>query len=299
MIEELPGHKAFRTQNGIELKSPSDLLDQLRSEGESFFNVHVTDNKNDFANWIQNALGDTILAFDLYSTKNFNKTIEILRKRLKFKDAFHDQTYHGLFSPLSMAGKYYNIYHFHFLDFNNVLSNHLYFSDKFDKEEVCGVLSNLSTNPTENKLDNIFCYDDKIMDFLSLDFNLSNHLGHADKKANSEVQDYEGYQNASAMFENQAILLSPEIDLKEIESVVHLDAEQSSIGQKNSADDTKSREITSKREKLLKTFETYNLIPKFRNMTFHLGITNLVRKAKYKVNEKLYKYKNKPKKIKW
>lgn len=74
--------RTFKTHTGIEIWGLQDLLDYLEITDEKTFKHHVSGKKNDFAQWIDNVLGDKDLATRLRTTKNLLKTQDIIAQRI-------------------------------------------------------------------------------------------------------------------------------------------------------------------------------------------------------------------------
>lgn len=72
-------HK-FWVSDGRELNNLLELAQTIRHMRDETFNHHVNDNKNDFANWIRDCMGEEQLANDLskYKTK-FSNELLVLR----------------------------------------------------------------------------------------------------------------------------------------------------------------------------------------------------------------------------
>ena len=73
----------FWINNGPILKNLEDLKNALKKISEETFKCHVNKEKNDFANWIKNALGDRILANKLAKIKTIKTTIKAVEEELK------------------------------------------------------------------------------------------------------------------------------------------------------------------------------------------------------------------------
>lgn len=69
--------------NGLVVKNLQELIDALKKMNNDNFALHVTKNRNDFAEWILEAYNDERLTQKLLGTKEKNKTIKILENVLK------------------------------------------------------------------------------------------------------------------------------------------------------------------------------------------------------------------------
>ena len=61
--------------------------DRLLSNVPEQFTFHVNDQKNDFANWIADVIGDRSLARELWQTKNPATTMQRLADRVAFLES--------------------------------------------------------------------------------------------------------------------------------------------------------------------------------------------------------------------
>jgi hypothetical protein len=78
-MKALTPEKFFYVQDGKVLTSLDDLTNQLPDISEDAFTQHVNKDKNDFSNWIGDAIGDTELAKQVKKVK----TKSGLLKKLK------------------------------------------------------------------------------------------------------------------------------------------------------------------------------------------------------------------------
>lgn len=69
---------AFWLSTGKKIRNLKELMIELQINGQNFFNNHVNDSKNDFANWVRDIFKDHVLANKLYNTKDLKNTIDIL-----------------------------------------------------------------------------------------------------------------------------------------------------------------------------------------------------------------------------
>lgn len=82
-LADVHPYSVFRVKNGKEIKNIKQLLKVLNSISHTSFSHHVNDEKNDFANWIRNSVGDEELAEMLEKTTDFKTTKEILSNRIE------------------------------------------------------------------------------------------------------------------------------------------------------------------------------------------------------------------------
>jgi hypothetical protein len=74
---------SFWVCNGTVLRNIYELASNLEKMPEDAFSYHVNNEKNDFANWIRDILGDKELADMLSKTRDQKKYLETIRKRIK------------------------------------------------------------------------------------------------------------------------------------------------------------------------------------------------------------------------
>lgn len=72
----------FYLSNGVQLWSLEDLMRELKEMDDSVFYHHVNDERNDFSNWILGEIKDKVLARQISKTKDKEKMIEIIDKRV-------------------------------------------------------------------------------------------------------------------------------------------------------------------------------------------------------------------------
>jgi hypothetical protein len=82
-LGEVPPEQYFVLANGEIIKSLLDLQDKLLSMDVNVFMYHVTPDKNDFATWIYNSIGDHELAEKLGPVKEMAQNLKLVRERVK------------------------------------------------------------------------------------------------------------------------------------------------------------------------------------------------------------------------
>jgi hypothetical protein len=82
-LSEVPPEQYFVLSNGESVKSLLELQNKLLSMDEEVFLHHVTPEKNDFAAWIYNSIGDHELAEKLGPVKNRNQHLKLVRDRVR------------------------------------------------------------------------------------------------------------------------------------------------------------------------------------------------------------------------
>lgn len=81
----------FYFVNGAIAKNLSDLEDILNELPEKDFEFHVNQNKNDFANWIENCLKNKELAGELRKTTDKDDTINLIQETLTMQTDSHSK----------------------------------------------------------------------------------------------------------------------------------------------------------------------------------------------------------------
>jgi len=81
--KDVPPDKMLKLNNGMLVVNPRNLYAEIEAMKESVFKSHVNENKNDFAEWFRDAVGDYELAELLESTKDKKKILELLDRRSK------------------------------------------------------------------------------------------------------------------------------------------------------------------------------------------------------------------------
>jgi len=74
--------QAFKTLDGKELKSILELVHELDTMADQVFYHHVTQERNDFANWVQDVFDEVELAKQLVQEKSKERTHIILLKHI-------------------------------------------------------------------------------------------------------------------------------------------------------------------------------------------------------------------------
>ena len=74
--------QCFWVNNGPILKNLEDLANFLPGISDDTFRHHVNAEKNDFSNWIRDAVGDGKLANDLLSSRSKESALKKIKNRL-------------------------------------------------------------------------------------------------------------------------------------------------------------------------------------------------------------------------
>jgi hypothetical protein len=81
-IQDVMAEMKFRCNDGSELKNLEDLANALREMPEETYSHHVTEQNNDFSNWIRDCIQDTTLAKKLVKVTDKNQSREIVQERI-------------------------------------------------------------------------------------------------------------------------------------------------------------------------------------------------------------------------
>jgi hypothetical protein len=82
-LSEVAPEQYFILANGDTVKSLLDLQDKLLGMDVKIFMHHVTPDKNDFATWIYNSIGDHELAEKMGPVKEIAQNLKLVRERIK------------------------------------------------------------------------------------------------------------------------------------------------------------------------------------------------------------------------
>ena len=74
--------QCFWVNNGPILKNLNDLSETLPAMNDETFHHHVSNEKNDFSSWINDVIGDKMLANDLLSSRSKESIVKKIRNRL-------------------------------------------------------------------------------------------------------------------------------------------------------------------------------------------------------------------------
>jgi len=87
LLSNVPEQFTFRCQDGGVFWNLRDLARAVSSMNEEVFSHHVNDQKNDFATWIADVIGDHTLARELWQTRNPATTTHRLAERIVFLES--------------------------------------------------------------------------------------------------------------------------------------------------------------------------------------------------------------------
>jgi len=87
LLSNVPEQFTFRCVNGYIYWNLRDLARAVSSMDEAVFSYHVNDQKNDFANWAADVIGDHKLARELWETRSMATTSRRLTERVVFLES--------------------------------------------------------------------------------------------------------------------------------------------------------------------------------------------------------------------
>jgi hypothetical protein len=82
LLSDVDPQKAFWLYGGKVLRNLNELSESLKSMTEEVFKYHVNKEKNDFANWINDVIGDIDLTKDLRKLKTREVISKVVDKRI-------------------------------------------------------------------------------------------------------------------------------------------------------------------------------------------------------------------------
>lgn len=85
ILGNAPNQKYFNTDFG-QIKNLRELRHSLYSHGKKFFNLHVNQDENHFANWVEHVFEDKELATSLRNTNSFDKTLKVIDNRIRYAE---------------------------------------------------------------------------------------------------------------------------------------------------------------------------------------------------------------------
>ena len=83
-LRQLEPEKSFWVNNGAVLKNLEEFSSELKSMGPEQFSHHVNSEKNDFANWVNEVIGDQVLAKSLARIKTQKTIARTVGKRVAY-----------------------------------------------------------------------------------------------------------------------------------------------------------------------------------------------------------------------
>lgn len=94
LLNDVQGEKQFFLHMGANITNLEELSEALGIMSDDTFKHHVNKQKNDFANWVENTVGDEELAKSMKKTgsrkglyRKINKRVQLLRRRARQSEA--------------------------------------------------------------------------------------------------------------------------------------------------------------------------------------------------------------------
>ena len=81
-LKDVAPEKAFWVANGWVIKNLEELPTALENMSDETFACHANKDKNDFAAWVKEVIGDKSLAATLRMVRNRRSAIEVARRRI-------------------------------------------------------------------------------------------------------------------------------------------------------------------------------------------------------------------------
>lgn len=81
--------KAFVTRDGDRLHTILHLIDELQQMDDQTYSHHVTELKNDFANWVEHVFEHNSLAERMRRSRSRHTMIELLKEEYRFAKEHH------------------------------------------------------------------------------------------------------------------------------------------------------------------------------------------------------------------
>jgi len=81
-LNDCAPEQCFWVNNGPILKNVEELANVLPEMSNEAFQHHVSNERNDFSNWIKDVIGDQKLANDLLSSKSRDSALKKVRNRV-------------------------------------------------------------------------------------------------------------------------------------------------------------------------------------------------------------------------
>jgi len=87
LLSNVPEQFTFWCHDGSVFRNLRDLARAVSSMKDSVFAFHVNEQKNDFASWVADVVGDHSLARELWQTRNPATTTRRLAERVAFLES--------------------------------------------------------------------------------------------------------------------------------------------------------------------------------------------------------------------
>lgn len=104
LFVQLPVEKRFRLTNGVEINNLLELYEEVQVMQDYTYYTHVRNNRNDFAQWVKETLGEGRIASRLYSATDKEEFIFILAEEIKHLE---DKNYRT--KPETSSDSFYHV----------------------------------------------------------------------------------------------------------------------------------------------------------------------------------------------
>ncbi len=84
ILNDTPPEFVFYLNDGKILHNPEELRDALYTMSDDTYAYHVTSEKNDFANWVNDIIHDSKLARDLRKARNREGAAKLVAQRVTY-----------------------------------------------------------------------------------------------------------------------------------------------------------------------------------------------------------------------
>ena len=83
ILSDVPEERQFWVCNGKTLRNLNELAKELENMSFDAFHHHVNPYKNDFANWVKEVVGDSVLADEIRKLKTRKSMARHVKTRIK------------------------------------------------------------------------------------------------------------------------------------------------------------------------------------------------------------------------
>jgi len=87
ILANVPDQFIFHCYDGRKFWNLRDLAEAVSSMSGDVFSHHVTAERNDFANWVADVIGDHVLARELWQTRSVATTMRRIAERVVFLES--------------------------------------------------------------------------------------------------------------------------------------------------------------------------------------------------------------------
>lgn len=95
VLKEVPHHVGFRFADGHSVQTILSLISKLEQISDEQYTEHVTEYKNDFANWIEHVFEDKKLAQKIRQSRTRHTMIRLLKDEYEFVTEYKNKSFLG------------------------------------------------------------------------------------------------------------------------------------------------------------------------------------------------------------